>query len=80
MLFSFGQRGLALTIAGLALGLALTAISSRLMTTLLYGLRPDYLSTVTTVSLFFLAVAALACFVPAHRESRIDPMVALRSE
>jgi putative ABC transport system permease protein len=80
ILLSFGQRGLTLTIAGLAIGLALTAISSRLMTTLLYGLRLDLLPTITAVSLIFLAVAALACFVPAHRASRIDPMVALRNE
>jgi predicted permease len=80
ILLSFGQRGLALTIAGLAIGLALTAIASRLMTALFYGLRPDYFPIITAVSLIFLAVAALACFVPAHRASRIDPMVALRNE
>jgi len=40
ILLSFGQRGLALTLAGLAIGLALTAVASRLMTTLLYGFRP----------------------------------------
>jgi putative ABC transport system permease protein len=80
ILLSFSQSGLTLTIAGLAIGLALTEISSRLMTTLLYGLRLDLLPTITAVSLIFLAVAALACFVPAHRASRIDPMVALRNE
>ena len=80
ILLSFGQRGLTLTIAGLAIGLALTAMASRLMTTLLYGLRPDYLSTITVVSVTFLTVAALACFIPAHRAARIDPMVALRNE
>jgi ABC-type antimicrobial peptide transport system permease subunit len=80
VLLSFGQRGLALTLAGLAIGLALTAIASRLMPTLLYGFRPHYLPTITAVSLILLAVAALASFVPAHRASRIDPVVALRSE
>jgi ABC-type lipoprotein release transport system permease subunit len=50
------------------------------MTTLLYGFRPDYLPAVGVVSLILLAVAALACFVPARRASRIDPMVALRQE
>jgi putative ABC transport system permease protein len=69
ILVSFGQRGLALTIGGLAIGLPLTTIASRLMTTLFYGLRPDYLPTITAVSLIFLAVAALACFVPAHQAS-----------
>jgi predicted permease len=80
ILLSFGKRGLALTLAGLALGLVLAAIASRLMTTLLYGFRPDYIPTVTVVSLILLGVAALACFVPARRASRVDPVIALRNE
>jgi hypothetical protein len=46
----------------------------------LYGFRPDYIPTVAAVSLILLTVAALACFVPARRASRIDPMIALRQE
>ncbi|MEX2260897.1 MAG: ABC transporter permease [Bryobacteraceae bacterium] len=80
ILLSFGKRGLALTLAGLAIGLVLAAIASRLMTTLLYGFRPDYVPTVTAVSLILLAVATLACFVPARRASRVDPVIALRNE
>jgi putative ABC transport system permease protein len=80
ILLSFGKRGLALTLLGLAIGLVLAAIAARSMTTLLYGFRPDYVPTVTVVSLTLLAVAALACFVPARRASRVDPIVALRHE
>jgi putative ABC transport system permease protein len=80
ILLSFGKRGLALTLVGLAIGLVLAAIAARSMTTLLYGFRPDYVPTVTVVSLTLLAVAALACFVPARRASRVDPIVALRHE
>ena len=80
ILLSFGKRGLALTLAGLAIGLALAAVASRFMTTLLYGFRPDYIPTVAVVSLILLAVAALACLVPARRASRVDPVVALRNE
>jgi putative ABC transport system permease protein len=80
ILLSFGRRGIALTLAGLAIGLVLAAIAARLMTTLFYGFRPDYLPAVTVVSLVLLAVAALACLVPARRASRIDPMVALQHE
>jgi putative ABC transport system permease protein len=80
ILLSFGKRGLALTFAGLAVGVALAAIAARLMTSLLYGFQPDYLSTATVASLMLLTVAVLACLVPARRASRIDPMVALRNE
>jgi putative ABC transport system permease protein len=80
ILLSFGRRGLALTLAGLAMGLVLAAVAARLMTSLLYDFQPDYLPAASMVSLILLAVAALACFVPARRASRIDPMVALRNE
>ena len=80
ILRSFGRRGLALTLGGLAIGLVLAVIASRLMSALLYGVRPDYIPTVAAVSLILVGVAALACFVPARRASRIDPMIALRQE
>jgi putative ABC transport system permease protein len=80
ILLSFGKRGLALTFAGLVMGLALAALAARSMTSLLYGFRPDYLPTATVTSLILLTVAALACLVPARRASRIDPVVALRNE
>jgi predicted permease len=80
ILLSFGKRGLALTLAGLGTGLILTASASRLMSTLLYGFRPDYLPIVTMVSVILLGVAVLACFVPARRASRVDPVIALRNE
>jgi putative ABC transport system permease protein len=80
ILLFFGKRGLALTLAGLAMGLALSAIAARSMTSLLYGFQPDYLPTVTVASLILVTVAVLASFVPARRASRMDPMIALRNE
>ena len=77
---SVGRRGLVLTLCGLAAGLVLSSIASRLMTALLYGFHPDYIPTVAVVSLVLVGIAALACFVPARRASRIDPMIALRQE
>ena len=80
IMFSFGRRGLALTFGGLSIGLVLAAIASRFMSALLYGFRPDYITTVAVVSMILVGVAALACVVPARRASRIDPMIALRQE
>jgi predicted permease len=80
ILLSFCSRGLTLTFAGLAMGLALAAVAARSVTSLLYGFRPDYLPTAMVASLIVLTVSVLACLVPARRASRIDPMVALRNE
>ena len=80
ILWSFGGRGLALTLAGLGFGLLLAVAATRFLTSLLYGFRPDYVPAITVVSSILLAVAALASFVPARRASHIDPVVALRHE
>ena len=79
-MLSFGGRGLVVTLTGLAVGAFLAVIASRLMSTLLYGFSPDYIMTVAAVSVLLVAVAALACVVPARRAARIDPMIALRQE
>ena len=76
----FGKRGLALTLAGLVIGLGMAAIAARSMTTLLYGFQPHYGPTASAVAGIFLAVAAVACIVPARRASRVDPVIALRNE
>ena len=80
IVLSFSRRGLALTLGGLAIGLVLAALAARVMTTLFYGFRPDYLPAAAAVSLLLLVVAGLACLVPARRASRIDPMMALQHE
>jgi ABC-type antimicrobial peptide transport system permease subunit len=77
---AFAGRGLAVTLTGLTIGAALSALASRLMGALLYGVRPDYITTIAAVSLILVGVAALACVVPARRAARIDPMTALRQE
>jgi putative ABC transport system permease protein len=80
ILMSFSRRGLTLTLAGLAIGVTLAAGVARLMSTLYYGFSPPYLPTVALVSLILLAVATLACLVPARRASRVNPMIALQHE
>jgi putative ABC transport system permease protein len=80
ILLSFSRRGLALTLIGLAVGMLLSFNAARVMTTLFYGFQPNYMLALAVVSLVLLAVAALACLVPARRASRIDPMMALQQE
>jgi putative ABC transport system permease protein len=73
-------QGLKLLISGIALGLAGAFASARAIASLLFGVSPtDPLSFVGT-SLLLAVTALLACFVPAWRASKIDPMVALRHE
>ena len=78
ILVFFGRRGIALTLSGLAIGIALSAVAVRQMTTLFYGFAPDYVPAVSIVSLVLLIVAALASFLPARRASRVDPRKALQ--
>jgi predicted lysophospholipase L1 biosynthesis ABC-type transport system permease subunit len=78
ILLSFGRRGLALTLADLAIGLGLAAAAARLMTALLYGFPPDYVPGAAVVSLILLAVAALACSCAARLPHRPDVRPAAR--
>jgi putative ABC transport system permease protein len=73
-------QGLGLAIAGAAVGLICALIVSHLMAGLLYGVRPIDPLTFAGVALLLIGVALLACYIPARRAIRVDPMVALRYE
>jgi putative ABC transport system permease protein len=74
------RQGLSLAGAGLLVGVAGSLVLTRLMSTLLFGVEPTDVLTFLGVSVVIMAVAALACFVPARRATGIDPISALRSE
>ena len=73
-------QGLKLTLVGLAIGLAVAAALTRLMTSLLFGVSAIDPATFGIVTLFIAGVALLACYIPARRATRVNPMVALRHD
>jgi predicted permease len=74
------RQGLLLAISGAAVGLICALIVSHLMAGLLYGVRPTDPLTFAGVALLLIGVALLACYIPARRAIRVDPLVALRHE
>jgi predicted permease len=73
-------HGLRLSLIGIGVGLAAALGLTRLMSSMLYGVRPTDIVTYAAVSLILAGVAVLASYVPARRATRVDPLVALRYE
>jgi predicted lysophospholipase L1 biosynthesis ABC-type transport system permease subunit len=70
--------GVRLAAIGLAIGIAGALGATRLLSSLLYGVRPTDVITFAAVSLILLVVALIASYLPARRATRVDPIVALR--
>jgi len=74
------KQGAALALAGVALGLACAWALTRSMASLLFEIEPTDAAAFCAAAILFCAVALAACYVPARRATRVDPMVALRCE
>ena len=74
------RQGLELTGAGIVIGLIGAAVLTRVMASLLFGVSAMDLVTFSTVPVILAATAALACYLPALRATRVDPVIALREE
>jgi len=72
--------GMKLALVGVAIGLAAAMALSRALDTMLFEVAPSDPTSYAATAIVLLVVAALACYIPARRAMRVDPIVALRAE
>ncbi len=74
------REGITLALIGVAVGLVIVAVASRLMKSLLFGVSAMDTLTVASVAALLMLVALVACYLPARRAAKLDPLVALRCQ
>ena len=74
------KLGLKLALIGVAIGIGLALLITRLITQLLYGVKPTDPTTYAAVGVVLIGAALLACYLPARRATKVDPITALRHE
>jgi putative ABC transport system permease protein len=80
ILWAVVRQGMTLTLLGLVIGLLIAVGATRLMTTLLFSVSATDPVTFASVSALLIVVALMACWLPARRAAKVDPMVTLRQE
>ena len=73
-------RGVAMTLIGLSIGLPAAWLLARFLAGLFFGVSATDLATFCGITVLMCAITLLACFIPAQRSMKVDPMVALRHE
>src|SRR5205807_4515618 len=74
------RQNIAVVLIGLALGLAAAFAGTRAIANLIVGIRPTDPLTFVSVALLLSTISLLACWIPAHRATRVNPLTALRYE
>jgi predicted lysophospholipase L1 biosynthesis ABC-type transport system permease subunit len=74
------SQGLKLALIGLSVGFALSLVVTRFLRSMLFGVTEMDALTIASVSILLCAVTLAACYVPAHRAAKVNPIVALRYE